>query len=214
LKSLEKEMGAEFNSIIDSNQLVLHEKFVAKNIELLVKEGPFATFHNADFTLAKICYLFIKILKPEKVIETGVAYGVTTSFILKAMDENKIGELYSIDLPPLGKAADRYVGYLVPNDLKSRWHLYRGKSKKLLPSIVKDIKSVDIFIHDSLHTLENIRFELEHITPYLKKPGLIIADDVDGNSAFYDWAERAKPDLCVVCKEQTKKSKFAIAFFR
>ena len=38
-----------------------------------------------------------------KVVETGVAHGVTSRFILEALERNGRGFLWSIDLPPLEK---------------------------------------------------------------------------------------------------------------
>jgi predicted O-methyltransferase YrrM len=37
-------------------------------------------------------------IKPKIVVETGVSFGITSSFILQAMEENGFGTLYSIDL--------------------------------------------------------------------------------------------------------------------
>ncbi|MGQ9581876.1 MAG: hypothetical protein ACUVT8_13200 [Armatimonadota bacterium] len=85
---------------------------------------PFTTRHHGDFGLAKVCYAACRLLKRKVVVETGVAYGVTTAFTLRALQVNGEGVLHGIDLPPLGENADAYVGYLVSEPLRDRWMLH------------------------------------------------------------------------------------------
>jgi hypothetical protein len=183
-------------------------KFRMKTLEQV---APFTTRHHGDFSLAKTCYMACRILKPSVVIETGVAYGVTTAYVLKALELNGKGRLYSIDLPPLGKNANAYVGYLVPESLKERWVLHRGVSKRLLPKLLPHLGKVDVFIHDSLHTYWNIRRELEIVTPYLNRPAVVIVDDVQGNRAFSEWVEKVEPAYWTTFREEGKDALAGIA---
>lgn len=70
------------------------------------------------------------------------------------------------------------VGWLVPRELRHRWKLLMGDSKIILPNLLKDLGKVDIFIHDSLHTLEHVIFELKTASQYMNE-GFLLADDVD-----------------------------------
>ncbi len=110
--------------------------------------APFTTRHHADLSLARLCYAVCRLLRPEIVLETGVAYGVTTALVLKALQVNGKGRLYSIDLPPLGENADAFVGYLVPEALRARWTVNRGVSKRVLPQLLPRLGRVDLFIPD------------------------------------------------------------------
>jgi len=80
----------------------------------LRRRAPFRLSHNADYSLARLYYLVCRALRPEVVVETGVGYGVSSAFILKALEQNGGGILHSVDLPPLGRNADDFVGFLVP----------------------------------------------------------------------------------------------------
>lgn len=175
------------------------------------RQLPFSVAHNADPSLARLCYAAVRALKPDTVLETGVAYGVTSAFILKALEVNGGGVLHSVDLPPLAHEADRYVGMLIPEALRSCWHLHRGTSKRILPSVLPQLGQVGVFVHDSLHTYRNMYREFDMVTPYLTRPGLMISDDIGGNLAFRHWAERNKPDLHVVIKEAEKNSLCGLA---
>ncbi len=160
--------------------------------------------HNADLSLGRLCYAACRALEPEVVVETGVAHGVTSAFVLKALDRNGRGTLHSVDLPPLGRGAAALVGGLVPDGLRARWKLHRGVSGRLLPALVADLGSVDVFVHDSLHTYRNMRRELDIVTPRLARPSLVIADDVGGNAAFAHWSASLDPAFRAVLREESK----------
>jgi len=114
-------------------------------------------------------------------------------------------------LPPLDPKADQYVGYLVPDSLKGRWRLHRGSSRQLLPSILRAVESVDVFVHDSLHTYGNMRWEFNAVTPHLGRPSALISDDVESHRAFIEWADRTRPRLWATIGESEKENVFGVA---
>jgi hypothetical protein len=166
--------------------------------------------HNGDVLLARTCWALTRALRPQVVLETGVARGVTSSFILGALDMNGSGELHSIDLPPHDVGAEDQVGALVPPDLRSRWTLHRGLVRRVLPGLVARLGSVDLFVHDSLHTYRNMSFEFATVWPALCERGAVVADDVEGNAAFLELQQRG-PRLHTVCREATKTALFGVA---
>jgi len=48
----------------------------------------------------------------------------------------------------------------------------------MLPKLLNKLGKIDIFLHDSLHTLEHILFELKIANKYIKEEGFLIADDI------------------------------------
>ncbi|EPF19856.1 class I SAM-dependent methyltransferase [Microcystis aeruginosa] len=161
-----------------------------------------------------LLYLLVRKYKPDVFVETGVARGVTSAYILCAMRENARGHLYSIDLP--AKLActesdtsgnkqiyqladgqihhDYEVGYLVPEYLKDSWTLILGDARQELPQLLDKLGQVDIFLHDSLHTYDHMMLEYQTAYPHIVEGGLLLSDDVLWNRAFYDF-----------CKNQEKK---------
>jgi hypothetical protein len=202
-----------FKTLIDWQGVDEIEREVNERMEDLEGALPFTTRHHGDIGLAKVCYAACRLLQPEIVIETGVAYGVTTAFILEALQRNKKGKLFSIDLPPLGEKADAFVGFLVPEVHKERWTLHRGTSKRILPKLLPQLGHVDLFVHDSLHTYWNIRRELRIVAPYLARPSIIIADDIQGNQAFAEWVAKYKPALSGAFQEEGKDVMAGFAAF-
>lgn len=190
---------------------VLQEDFemIARRLEreLEAKAGSlkFARAHDADLTWASLCYAVCRVLRPSVVIETGVAHGVTSLFILQALAWNAAGALLSIDLPPLAGGVDASIGVLVPGELRPRWTLLRGCSRRLLPKALHETGAVDVFVHDSLHTVRTMRFELHSAFERLRRPGAILADDVHCNAVFDDFVALTKPHFAAVVR-QSKKS--------
>ena len=180
----------------------------------LPANAPFGQFHNGDTLLGRMCYWVARALKPGAVVETGVCYGVTSAYLLYALEVNAKGTLHSIDLPPLGKHADDYVGKLIPPELRSRWTLHRGSSCRLLPPLLSSIGQLDLFVHDSLHTYRNMRAEFDDAWPSLRPGGALISDDIEGNSAFRELSARPDVAYSSVFKEQGKHSLLGIAVKR
>jgi Methyltransferase domain len=139
-------------------------------------------------------YCVARRLKPEIMVETGVAGGVSSFAILQAFEENGKGMLFSIDMPnathqlPAGQQA----GFLVPERLRKRWRLTLADSRNELPRLLDELKEIDVFCHDSLHTYDHMLFEYELVWPYLRHGGVLLSDDVQENSAFRDFCDSKK----------------------
>lgn len=177
-----------------------HTRRLLKEISV---EDQFTPHWAADSLLARCCYLACRLQSPDIVVETGVAYGVSSAFILKALEENGRGVLHSVDLPPLRKDADRFWGIAVPRVLRGRWNLHPGSSRRVLPELLEETEMVDLFVHDSLHTRRNMRREFEEVWPHLRSGGVILADDVERNRAFGEL-QRREPALWRVVRDRER----------
>lgn len=150
-------------------------------------------------------YPICRWLRPDVVVETGVAEGVSTAFCLQALHDNDKGHLYSIDLPNARYSARRLgdelrvdntlptgetTGHFVPNDLQNRWTLILGDATTELPALLKKLGTIDLFHHDSAHTYEQMTFEFETAWRNLRSGGVLASDDVDWNSAFGDFGSK------------------------
>jgi hypothetical protein len=133
--------------------------------------------------------------------------------VLQALQENDEGHLWSIDLPPMRPRWSEESGAAVSEDLRGRWSLVRGASRRHLPALLQELGSIDLFIHDSLHTRKTMRFELGHAWEALVPGGVLVADDADLNDAFASFAEGAAWRRLVV-QEELKPGKFGVAFKR
>jgi predicted O-methyltransferase YrrM len=122
-------------------------------------------------------------------VETGVSRGVTSAIALAAMRDLGHGHLYSIDLPPLLVDADEFIGNAVPDELRGRWTLLRGPSRKLLPRLLSELGEIELFLHDADHTYRSQFEEFEVVWPHMVPGGVILCDDVESPS-LTDFAEQ------------------------
>jgi hypothetical protein len=161
--------------------------------------SPGVALNNGHLLL----YSLVRASAPTLVVETGVASGVSSYFILSAMDRNGAGTLISVDLPNLENSAgyvnrdgalDRVftppqkgVGWVVPASKRGRWRLLQGRSMDILPTIHE---RVSLFLHDSDHSYSNMTEEFE----WARDSGatIILSDDIGWNSAWRDFTARHK----------------------
>lgn len=153
-------------------------------------------------------YVICRIKRPLVAVETGVCAGVSSAYILRALEKNGQGRLYSIDLPNYKKLfaiARKYrrpkpvaflppgkqVGFAVPQALRHRWDLRLGLSSSVLPNLLNELGEIDLFLHDSEHSYENMLWEYRTAWPHIRDGGIILSDDVDWNEAFFDFCKEA-----------------------
>jgi hypothetical protein len=168
-----------------------------------VAVGPFS-FHgwnDGDAGLVRAIWCLVRHLQPENVVETGVAHGMTSRFILEALERNEAGRLWSIDWPPTNPKTRQEVGIAVrqPGVRQERWHYIAGTSRRRLPPLLRQLGRVDLFIHDSMHTNRNVMFELETAWDYLRPGGVMVVDDIDANPAFDTFTRRFSHHPSFVC---------------
>lgn len=158
-----------------------------------------------DFRFYRILmYSMVRALKPTLFVESGVLHGLTTVFILHALEKNSHGMLISADLPsypetgpsnkdgcvavlPKGKEP----GWVIPAAMRERWAFVKGPSSEVLPPLLRD-REVDIFLHDSEHTTKTMQEELRLGWQVLKPGGILVCDNFDMSSAFTDLVQHAR----------------------
>jgi hypothetical protein len=208
LERADTALKARLRPFLEEPEVVALERRTA--VAAAIDDAGPLPIHNADVRLARTCYVLCRALRPEVVVETGVANGVTSSFVLQALELNGSGELHSIDLPPPG-ADPALVGRLVPAELRSRWTLHRGASRRVLPGLVCRLGPIGLFVHDSRHTYRNVSRELRIVSPWLARPAAVIVDDAERHSALQDWAAGAGATLVEVVEQPGKPALFGVA---
>ena len=76
---------------------------------------------------------------------------------------------------------------MIPHYLRHRWHLILGKSSEKLAPLFKNVVEIDIFLHDSDHSYQNMLWEFQTAWTYLKAGGLLLSHNIDYNDAFSDF---------------------------
>ncbi len=174
---------AIFNYDNKFKSLKLEYKKIADLIKKRYKEVNlnyplnFAVENESGFLI----YCIIRTIKPLHVVETGVANGHSSFIILKAMERNNLGKLFSIDI-------SNNVGGLLTQNMKNRWELIVTQPKKAkFREVFKNLPKTDVFLHDSNHSFSWQKFEYKLFLSRLSKGGFILSDDINDSYAFYDF---------------------------
>jgi predicted O-methyltransferase YrrM len=137
--------------------------------------GPYRLGTTGEFGCEAL-YLLVRAARPRTIVETGVLYGASSAHILAALARNDAGELYSVEI---GRdLREPSHDHFVPAELRDRWRLIIGDSRRELPMLLARCGPVDIFYHDSLHTFDHMTWEFETALPSLSRSGVLASDDV------------------------------------
>lgn len=173
--------------------------YTARAVDFMMTGASGSVFFN-EVAL----YALVRARRPAMMIETGGTPGKSSAFILRAMMRSGTGHLHTIDLPPPASGAARIprgqyhesrpaglgANWIVDPALRARQTLHLGSSRDVLPGLLSSIGSLDIFLHDSDHSYENMTWEFERGLPALGPHGLLVSDDVLANTAFPDFCRR------------------------
>jgi hypothetical protein len=143
-------------------------------------------------------YAAARWLKPRTVIETGTADGLGTAILSRALARNEAdgypGRLISFDVEPR-------AGWLLDEELSRRTQVVIGDVRETLPRELHG-RTVELFVHDSLHTYEHERFELEVIYAHSGATGVTaISDNAHATTALADFSAELGAEF-VLFREQ------------
>lgn len=169
-----------------------------------IHPGPesFQVWNDGDAGIVRAIWCLIRHMQPKKVVETGVAHGVTSRFILEALARNGDGHLWSIDLPPVESDWRNQVGAAVGDRHADRWSYIEGSSRRRLPELLSRLGEIDLFIHDSLHSERNVRFELDRAWTAAGPVGAFVVDDVDANRGFRSFTQSVPSQKSMICEAE------------
>jgi len=196
---LEKNITSETFSVLEHHiddfiKTKKNEKYPSTNY-------PYSIDFGLDRSVCRLLFFLCKSIKPEIVVETGIANGFSSSYILLALSSLKNSKLISVDDLFLPWHTKEKIGAAIPNHLKNKQELIVGNAVTELKKLFKTITSIDIFIHDSLHTYKNMTDEFNLAWPHIKNGGFLISDDVSLNGAFLEFADKVRRTPIIILKE-------------
>jgi predicted O-methyltransferase YrrM len=167
----------------------------ASIVSTIAQQWPAEEGNLGHLKGALALYVVTRLAKPEIMVETGVAAGISSAFALDAMDRNGKGILYSIDVKNYDHAhipEEMPTGAMIPANLRHRWKLVQGNSRRLLRELLVEVDAIDVFLHDSLHTREQMLWEYTVAWEALRVNGLLLSDNVEQHKAFQEFCAGKK----------------------
>lgn len=150
-----------------------------------------------------LLYIVTRLKKPGVVVETGVAAGFSSASFLAALEENGSGHLYSSDFPYFRiEDPEKYIGVVVPQDLKQRWSLLTKGDAANIPRILAQIGKLDIVHYDSDKSYAGRHAVVGQLWDQMNPSAVFIMDDIQDNAYFYDLiTEKRCTDYSVISYE-------------
>ena len=148
-------------------------------------------------------YAIARLQRPRHVVEVGVSSGVSSAYLLAALERNGGGLLHSVDLPstsnrsssgrgaswsiPPGKSS----GWAVPLPLRRGWDLRLGDKADVVPRLAGELRRVDLVVYDVPHDEADLVREFATLDPRLPRGAVAIVDHGPGGGlclALRRWA--------------------------
>ncbi len=133
-----------------------------------------------------VLYILAAMLRPNVVVETGVADGMSTLVLLEALKHHEHGSLTSIDVR-------KDVARLLSSEELEQISLYRlppGHRRAKLRELLASPREIDLFLHDSSHSFAWQNLEYELAWHRLADGGVLVSDDVDVSYAFVFFCDK------------------------
>ena len=146
-----------------------------------------------------LLYDCVRLLKANKVVETGVAYGWSSLAILTALSKSKVGKLYSVDMPYPRKNNEKFVGIVIPENLKKNWFLIKKPDRPgILVALKKVGEKIDLCHYDSDKSWWGRHYAYPILWKSLRSGGLFISDDIQDNLYFYEFVKNKSLKFAIV----------------
>lgn len=176
-------------------------------LRILEKNKAFVEMTTEE--MAFICGI-IREKKPKKIVEIGVAAGVTTSVILNCLKLlNMAGTaFYSVDkrkeyYRDSSKQVGYVLNYLAKDSFLKQHFLYSGN---IVPQVLDKIgKDVDMVILDTVHRVPGEILDFLAIYPYLSEKAIVIIHDIN----FSQVRDISKPRIREVISNRILYSSIA-----
>jgi predicted O-methyltransferase YrrM len=124
----------------------------------------------------RILNTIVRVMRSEKCLELGTAYGMSALFIIEAL--KSIGE--ASHLTTIERLKFQFL--LASKMLNTRYgdHVscHLGLTEEVLPNLVKSLSKIDFMFHDAAHTKEHYIRDFNLVLPILVPGSVVLIDDI------------------------------------
>jgi predicted O-methyltransferase YrrM len=160
-----------------------HRRVAAELAERYAQRSlGFPTQWAVEHGTALLLYALVRVLKPETVLEIGVANGASSYFILRALDANGTGTLHSFDIAP-------DAGSLLSDADRAAWRFHHITEDRTLQEYLAKLPQAGLCFHDADHEYLAQLSEFTAFWNQLTDDGVLVGDDIDASYAWIHFCE-------------------------
>ena len=173
-------------------------KISNEETDTIISDAKSIQEKNSDIELGnnyavEIIYFLMINFKPNIILETGVAAGLSSRCILEAIKKNGNGSLYSSDFPYFRlNDPEKYIGIMVPENLKKNWRLEILGDDKNIKKFKLEINHADIILYDSDKRYSGKTKFFKSVSSLIKPNTIIVVDDLHNDSFFLEYVNEKK----------------------
>ena len=165
--------------ILDNNIDKFETNILMQINHILEQKHNNRTLSEMSFTDRSFLNGIIRKLKPNKILEIGLAAGGSSAIILNAIKDFENSTLYSIDYnTKYYQDNSKNTGFIVNDylpELKNKWNLYTGG---VSAKFIEDIgNNIDVCLLDTMHCNPGEILDFLTVLPYLKENAVVILHD-------------------------------------
>lgn len=163
----------ELKKVLELMYEIQNDEILKKHILLQIVNSPEKSYADKEIRFGRRIgwYIFVRILKPQLVVETGVDKGLGSVVLCAALLRNKAegfeGQYLGTDINPK-------AGYLLSGEYAQIGKILYGDS---IESLKKINQPIDIFINDSDHSADYEYQEYLTIEDKISENSLILGDN-------------------------------------
>jgi predicted O-methyltransferase YrrM len=166
------------------------------NLSIVEVESYFDEIENNADTIPLgrriVWYVLVRIYKPKVIVETGTDKGLGSLVIQLAIEKNQIGTLYTLDI-------DEYSGSLFDKEDLKKIKFLVGDSVQNM----QKINEIDFFIHDSDHSEDHEKKEIQAAASKLTNNAIVISDNSHVTDVLFQWSKETNRNFIFI-KESPK----------
>ena len=147
------------------------------------------SYDNKGPANLELLYFCSKLISAKQLLETGVADGWSTFAFLIHLDEQKSGNLTSIDLPYLNSLNEYNCGVVVEENLRTYWNLISKPDNYGISQLLKSSSKFDLIHYDSDKSIYGRNKNYPKLWKMLNKGGIFISDDISDNMSFFNFCD-------------------------
>jgi predicted O-methyltransferase YrrM len=150
--------------------------------------------------MGRLLSSIVRIMRPITCLEVGTAYGISSLYILFALDHNQEGGRL-ITLEGI-ESTFKLARETLTEKFKDKVICKQGMTQDKLADLVGSLKNIDFMFHDAGHSYKDYVEDFSTAEPYLSPGAVLLFDDIrwydprftveSPNSAYEGWIEVTK----------------------